>query len=163
MKISIVTLIKELFISNYNHKLFSLWKSIHQSFSYFCRFLDNLWLSKDLFQMSTISLQANLYSSDKTHFLLSEHINSKNNVFGGLEVPDKVLQKPLYSVKCTAWVAMSKHRIIWPFWFEDDDGRSQTVNKECYMAPLNKYWASLGRRRGVVRAPARRSHTSYCQ
>ena len=29
MKISIVTLIKKLFISNYNHTLFSLWKTIH--------------------------------------------------------------------------------------------------------------------------------------
>ena len=47
MKISIVTLIKKLFISNYNHPLFSLWKTIHQSFNYFCRFLVNLWLSQD--------------------------------------------------------------------------------------------------------------------
>ena len=60
MKISIVTLIKKLFISNYNHTLFSLWKTIHQSFNYFCPFLVNLWLSQDVFQMSTISLQANL-------------------------------------------------------------------------------------------------------
>ena len=70
IKISIVTLIKKLFISNYNHKLFSLRKTIHQSFSYFCQFLVNLWLSQDVFQMSTISLQANLYSSGKVvnHF-----------------------------------------------------------------------------------------------
>jgi len=70
MKISIVTLIKKLFISNYNHTLFSLWKTIHQSFNYFCRFLVNLWLFQDVFQMSTISLQANLYSSGKVvnHF-----------------------------------------------------------------------------------------------
>ena len=70
MKISIVTLIKKLFISNYNHMLFSLWKTIHQSFNYFCRFLVNLWLSQDVFHMSTISLQANLYSSGKVvnHF-----------------------------------------------------------------------------------------------
>jgi len=47
---------------------------------------------------------------------------------------------------------MSKHGIIGPFWFEDDDGRSQTVNKERDMAVLNKYWASLGRWTRVVRA-----------
>jgi len=70
MKISIVALIKKLFISNYNHTLFSLWKTIHQSFSYLCQFLVNVWLSQDVFQMSTISLQANLYSSGKVlnHF-----------------------------------------------------------------------------------------------
>ena len=58
IKISIVTLIKKLLISNYNHTLFSLWKTIHQSFSYFCQFLVNLWLFQDVFQMFTISLQA---------------------------------------------------------------------------------------------------------
>ena len=70
MKISIVALIKKLFISNYNHTLFSSWKTINQSFSYFCQFLVNLWRSQDVFQMSTISLQANLNSSDKVvnHF-----------------------------------------------------------------------------------------------
>ena len=64
----------------------------------------------------------NVWFSDEAHFLLSEHVNSKNNVFWGSEVPDKVLQRLLHSVKCTAWVAMSKHGIIGPYWFEDDDG-----------------------------------------
>ena len=59
---------------------------------------------------------------------------------------------PLHSVKCTAWVAMSKHGIIGPFWLEDDTGRSQAVNKERYIAALNKYWALLGRRGRAVRA-----------
>ena len=65
-----MTLIKKLFISNYNHTLISLWKTIHQSFSYFCQFLVCLWFSQDVFQMFTISLQANLYSSGKVvnHF-----------------------------------------------------------------------------------------------
>ena len=100
----------------------------------------------------TKTFQKTSGSQIEAHFLLSGHINSKNNVFWGLEVPDEVLQRPLHSVKCTAWVAMSKHGIIGPYRFEDDDGRSQTVNKERYMAVLNKYWASLGRRRGVLRA-----------
>jgi len=41
-KISIVTLIKKLFISNYNHTLFSLWKTIHQSFNYCPRCVPNV-------------------------------------------------------------------------------------------------------------------------
>jgi len=94
----------------------------------------------------------NVWFSDEAHFLLSGHVNSKNNIFWGSKVPEGVLQRPLHSVKCTAWVAMSKHGITGPFWFEDDDGQSQTVNKERYIAVLNKYWASLGCRRGVVRA-----------
>ena len=68
----------------------------------------------------------NVWFSDEVHFLLSGHVNSKNNVSWGSEIPDEVLQRPLHSVKCTAWVAMSKHGIIGPFYFEDDDGRSQS-------------------------------------
>ena len=64
----------------------------------------------------------NIWFSDEAHFLLSGHVNSKNNIFWGSKVPEEVLQRPLHSVKCTAWVAMSKHGIIVPFWFEDDDG-----------------------------------------
>ena len=60
----------------------------------------------------------NVWFSDEAHFLLSGHVNSKNIVFWGSEVPDEVL----HSVKCTAWLAMSKHGIIGPYWFEDDDG-----------------------------------------
>ena len=30
------------------------------------------------------------------------------------------LQKPLHSLKCTAWVAISKHGIIGLFWFKDN-------------------------------------------
>ena len=88
----------------------------------------------------------NVWFSDEAHFLLYGHVNSKNNISWASEVPDEVLQRPLSSVKCSAWVAMSKHGIIGPYWFENDEGRSQTVNKERYMAVLNKYWASLGRR-----------------
>ena len=77
---------------------------------------------------------------------------AKTMFFGGSEVPDEVLQKPLHSVKCTAWVAMSKHGIIGPFGFEDDDGRSQTLyrftcnemvdvwNTSCESHKLTKSW-----------------------
>ena len=51
--------------------------------------------------------------------MLSGHVNSKNNVFWGTQAPEEVLQRPLYSLKCTAWVAISKHGIIGPYWFED--------------------------------------------
>ena len=53
--------------------------------------------------------------------------------------------------KCTAWVAISKHGIIGPFWFEDENEQRQMVNRERYVAVLRKVWASLGRRRGMDR------------
>ena len=47
----------------------------------------------------------------EVHFLLSGHVNSKNNIFWGSTSPEHCLQRPLHFVKCTAWVAISKHGI----------------------------------------------------
>ena len=92
-----------------------------------------------------------VWFSDEAHFSLSGHANSKNSVFWGSEVPDEILQMPLHSAKCTAWVAISKHGIIGPFWFENDVGETVTVNKERYIVVLNKFWRALGARRGMRR------------
>ena len=88
--------------------------------------------------------------SDEAHFLLSGHVNSKNNIFLGSTPPEHCLQKPLHSMKCTSWVAISNTGITGPFWFEDDDERSVTINTERYVQVLRKFWTALGRRRGVV-------------
>ena len=87
-----------------------------------------------------------VWFSGEVHFLLSGHVNSKNNVYWGTTPSEEVLQRLLHSVKCTAWVAISKYGIIGPYWFEDENERAQTVNKERYVAVLKKFWASLGRR-----------------
>ena len=51
----------------------------------------------------------------------------------------------------TTWFAISKHGIIGPFWFEDDNEWSATINTERHVQVLGKFWTALGRRRGVVR------------
>ena len=93
----------------------------------------------------------NVWFLDEARFLLSGHINSKNNIFWHSTTLEHCLQRPLHSVKCTAWAAISKHGIIGPFWFEDDNERSVTINTEWYVLVLAKFWTSLGQRRGVVR------------
>ena len=40
--------------------------------------------------------------------------------------------------------------IIEPFWFEDHNEQSVTINTERYVQVPSKFWAALGRRRGVV-------------
>ena len=88
----------------------------------------------------------NVWFSDEAHFLLSGHVNTKNSVFWGTESPAEVLQRPLHSLKCTAWVAISKHGIIGPFWFENANQEPVTVRKERYIEVLNKLclWGALG-------------------
>ena len=92
-----------------------------------------------------------VWFSDEAHFLLSGHVNSKNNVFWGTSSPDEVLQRPLHSAKCTVWAAISSHGIIGPFFFEDELGATTTVNTENYLAVLQKFWRALGRR-GIDRS-----------
>ena len=92
-----------------------------------------------------------VWFSDEAHFLLSGHVNSKNNVYCGTTPPEEVLQRLLHSVTCTAWVAISKHDIIGPYWFEDENERAKMMNNERYVAVMRKFWASLGRRRGTDR------------
>jgi len=71
-------------------------------------------------------------------------VNSKNNILWGSTLPEHCLQRPLHSVKCTVWVAISKHGIIGPFWFEDDNERSVTINTERYVQVFGKFWTALG-------------------
>ena len=93
----------------------------------------------------------NVWFSDKAHFSLSGHVNSKNFVLWGSQAPDEVLQRRRHSLKCTAWVGILKHGIIGPFWFDNDVGETMTVNKERYIVVLNKFWRTLCARRGVNR------------
>ena len=93
----------------------------------------------------------NVWFSDEAHSSLLGHVSSKNYVFSGSPALDKVLQRPLHSVKCTAWVAISKHGIIGPFWFENDVGETMTVNKERYIVVFNKFCRTFCARRGAHR------------
>ena len=91
-------------------------------------------------------------------------MNSKNNVFCGSESPNEALERPIHSLKCTVWAAISKHGIIGPFWFEDAQEQPLTVTKERYLEVLNKFWHGLGlmsRGRGVNRV--QRGHQWYQQ
>ena len=93
----------------------------------------------------------NVWCSDEAYFLLSGHMNSKNNIFWGSTHPEYCLQRLLHSVRCIGWVAISKHGMIGPFWFEDDNEWSVTINTERRAQVLGKFWTALGRRREVVR------------
>ena len=64
------------------------------------------------------------------------------------------MQRPLHSTKSTGWVPVSKNCIVGPYgpyWFEDGNEKSQTVNTERYVTILRKFCASLSRHRGINR------------
>ena len=105
-----------------------------------------------------------MWFSDEAHFSLSGHFNSKNSVFWGSQAPDKVLQRSLDSAKCTTWVAILKHGIIGPLWFENNVGEIMAINKERYIMVVNKFWRTLypsWRPSERAMVPARRCNSPY--
>ena len=92
----------------------------------------------------------NIWFSDQVHFHLDGYVNLKNCVFWGTELPQEVLQRPLHSSKVTAWCAINSKTIIGPYWFEDDEGRTVTINQENYHIVIRKFYASISRRRGIT-------------
>jgi len=111
--------------------------------------------SAEVYQRSSTAIQRTVrmswISCPLYDLQMGQHVNSKSNIFWGSTPPEHCLQRPLHSVKCTAWVAISKHGIVGPFWFKDDNERSVPINTERYVQMLGKFWTALGWRGGVVR------------
>ena len=89
-----------------------------------------------------------LWFSDEAYFLLSGHVNGKSNIFWDSTSPENCLQWQFHSIKCTAWVAISKHGIIGRYWFEDESEWSLMVNSQCYIEVLQKFCRTPEQLRG---------------
>lgn len=88
----------------------------------------------------------NVWFSDESHFHLNSNMNRQNCRSWGKTPPDEVLQRPLHSPKVTVWCALSAQGIIGPFFFEDRNGNTMTINKDRYIAILKKFWQTLTRK-----------------
>ena len=71
----------------------------------------------------------------KAHFHLPGQVNTQNCRVWASNAPDIVLEAPPLRPRVTVWCAMSSTGIIGPFFFEDADGYTLTVNKERYSTP----------------------------
>ena len=85
------------------------------------------------------------------HTLASVDMSIVITLYKGGETLDDMLQRPLHSGKCSAWVDISKRGIIGLFWFENADEEAVTVIKERFIDVLNKFWRALGIGCGVNR------------
>ena len=88
----------------------------------------------------------NVWFSDEAHFYLDGRVNTQNNRRWSSSAPGVVTERPLHSLKCTAWCAMSSAGIIGPIWIQDDAGHAVTVTAERYRKVLNQFWIALQRR-----------------
>lgn len=74
--------------------------------------------------------------SDEAHFCLNGAVNKQNHRFWGSENPQIIHQQPLHEPKVTVWCGVSARKIIGPYFFEDDRGRTTTVNGDRYRSML---------------------------
>ena len=88
----------------------------------------------------------------------------KNNIFCRSTPPEHCLHRLLHSLKCTAWVAISKHGIIGLFWFEDDNEHCVTINIDWYIQVLRNFWTTLCQRKrcsASVSGSSRTCHSTH--
>lgn len=81
----------------------------------------------------------NLFMSDEAHFHLSGYVNKQNFRYWATENPRQLHEKPLHCEKVTVWCAISSFGIIGPYFFEDNNGRTVTVNAERYVHMIETY------------------------
>ena len=71
------------------------------------------------------------HMSDKCHAHLSGTVNTQNFRYWGTGNPGNELidERPRSVLKVTMWMAIGWYGMIGPYFFEDDDGRTATVNQ----------------------------------
>ena len=74
--------------------------------------------------------------SDEAHFHLGGYVNKHNCQIWGTENPHVIVEKPMHPSRVTVWCAFWSNGIIGPFFFENEDGDTVTVNGERYRAML---------------------------
>ena len=70
--------------------------------------------------------------SDEAIFSLNGSVNKQNCRYWAPTNPHQLQERPLHSPQVVVWCAISAQAIIGPYFFEDDDGVSVTMNAERY-------------------------------
>ena len=90
----------------------------------------------------------NVFFSDEAHFYQTGAvINSQNHRFWGNELPDEVEHKQLKSGRVTAFCAINKvYGVFGPYWFMDDNKKTETINCKRYCDIVDKFVSDLERK-----------------
>jgi hypothetical protein len=74
--------------------------------------------------------------TDEANFHLCGNVSSQNSRYWTTENPRNIHQKPLHSEKFIVWCGVAPFGLIGPYFFEDEAGRTVTVNSARYTV----YW-----------------------
>lgn len=83
-----------------------------------------------------------LIMTDEAHFKLNGSVNTQNLRYWGTENPHIIHEEPLHSPHVTVWCGVCAETIIGPYFFEDDEGETVTVNGDRYRAMLRGFLAN---------------------
>lgn len=82
--------------------------------------------------------------SDEAHFHLNGYVNKQNCRVWGTENPRVFVEKKMYPLRTTVWCALWAGGVIGPFFFEDDEGATVTVNGDRYRSMISEWlWPIL--------------------
>uniref|UniRef100_A0A8D8SNF8 DUF4817 domain-containing protein n=2 Tax=Cacopsylla melanoneura TaxID=428564 RepID=A0A8D8SNF8_9HEMI len=81
----------------------------------------------------------NLIMSDEAHFHLNGFVNKQNCRIWAKENPRVIHERQLHPLKCTVWCGVTADRVIGPYFFENEDGNSITVDGTRYRAMINNF------------------------
>ena len=85
-----------------------------------------------------------VWFTDEAHFHLNGAVNHHNNVYWGDERPKQIDERCLKGPKVTALCALNaKKGMLGPYWFEDNRGKTVSVNRERYREVLNQFYEDL--------------------
>ena len=88
--------------------------------------------------------------SDEAHFHLSGYVNRQNMRFWGDENPHHAVEGPKTRAKVTVFVALSQDSgLIGPYFFEDDDGKTETIKTDNYIKLIKQKVIPALKRKGV--------------
>ncbi|GBN31561.1 hypothetical protein AVEN_100073-1 [Araneus ventricosus] len=101
-------------------------KAVRQRFD-FANEIDDTMIDNEGFDVGCI------WFTDKAHFYLNGFVNKQNSRFWCSENPHLCEEKPLYSPKITAWVAVCSRCIIGPFFMRE------TTSSERHITILEQF------------------------
>jgi len=87
--------------------------------------------------------------TDEANFHLCGNVYSQNCRYWATEKPRDIHQKPLHSEKVIVWCGAASFGVNGPYFFEDETGRSVTVNSAYYTEMLCTFLEPELQRLGV--------------